>query len=1189
VEIRDGSDTLIAQQTLTTNRFGSYNSEFQLAPEPSLGNWQIVTIIDKERYYSSFEVQAYRKPEFTVTSDFEKTHSVAGSTVALTLEAKYFFGQPVAGAKAQYSVTGAETFNATGVTDAKGKLRIEIPTHRSSRGDQDLSVSATVTDLSRRAIQASATTTITQGMYKIFIWADKGQYLPDQTAIVNATATDYDDKPVSANIRITMSEQLEDSKHRSYVQKTSRDIVTDKKGLGHTSFKLTRPGGYSLDAESYDSDNNKIVSSSGINVVKKIDQPESAWPTLEIQDSRDSNSYRPGETASLRIVNDLVATSSDKTDSKSKATRYGTVWALVTVEGEHLYNEQVVPLKSHVTPLRIPLTDREFPSVSVNVAVIQERRIYEQNIRLKVLKGNQKLNIDVTSDKEKYLPGETATYTISTRDYKGRPAPAEVSLGVVDESIYEIAPDSTPDPFSFFYGDQDIAVTSDFSFAAQYSGGAFQTMAVYDTVSGDGGLFHHTPAIRVRRQFADTAYWNPSVVTGSDGIGTLTFTLPDNLTTWRATARAISANTDAGQTTQKVLVSMPLQVRLELPRFYVQGDEAVVSAIVRNDSGAERSVKTHIETQGMTLDGNADGSVDLASGDQKRIDWRAKIVSDKTVLAHITADGGEGAQDAVELTLPSQQDGMKMVDVRTETLSESSRYEQNLDNLTPNSNLTLTLSPSVGVSVFDAIDYLTSYPYGCAEQTMSSFLPDVFVERALSKLNVPHKVNPKLNQWVSIGLQKLYRYQHTDGGWQWWEFDQTDGDMTAYVLWGLIQAKDAGYLVDQRRIDRGAEALLRLLKQEQDLSRRADWLLPLAYARPNDVASDLSALYEKRDKLDTYGKASLALALAQAGGKLAPLAQTAASEIDNSATIQGRLAHWSSSENEYLWRDEDVTVTAHALLAIEKIRPTSANITPAVRWLLQRRCGQAWSSTRASAEVVYALSDYMGTTGELNPSFTETVRLDGDIIKKQDITPSDVFNTPLNITLTPDQLKGKHMLTIDREGSGALYVTQTNNYIVPAAQATPVSKGLTVKKRFTVTAADPFHADTQVVGDFIDVTLRIDADANYQYVMVEDPIPAGCEVMDEDDDNQSYRLSGDWYGGDSPYRSFVRREVRDNRVVFFVSYMQKGPVYINYRLYAQTPGIYRILPTQAYLTYFPEISGTSGFARSKIVDEEQKP
>ena len=194
-----------------------------------------------------------------------------------------------------------------------------------------------------------------------------------------------------------------------------------------------------------------------------------------------------------------------------------------------------------------------------------------------------------------------------------------------------------------------------------------------------------------------------------------------------------------------------------------------------------------------------------------------------------------------------------------DTLTDTSASQKiDISSLPPNATLTLTLAPSLASSLFPALDYLASYPSGNAEATMSSLLPDIAVARAFKARGAASPPRPKLAASVSLGLQKLYRYQHSDGGWNWWEFDQTDGDMTAYVLSGLVEARQAGFLVDDQRLLRGTEALKRLLTSETELGRRADWLLTLAQVSPKDAAKPLEELYAKR-RPSGYLRAGIAL------------------------------------------------------------------------------------------------------------------------------------------------------------------------------------------------------------------------------------------------------------------------------------------------------------------------------------------
>ena len=111
----------------------------------------------------------------------------------------------------------------------------------------------------------------------------------------------------------------------------------------------------------------------------------------------------------------------------------------------------------------------------------------------------------------------------------------------------------------------------------------------------------------------------------------------------------------------------------------------------------------------------------------------------------------------------------------------------------------------------------------------------------------------------------------------------------------------------------------------------------------------------------------------------------------------------------------------------------------------------------------------------------------------------------------------------------------------------------------------------------MDVQLEILADADYRYAMLEDPIPAGCEVQSGAGDDGNFPL--DYSEGNVGY---TRQETRDDRVVFFFDTLPKGQTRLTYRLHAETPGQYRILPGIASLTYFPEVRGNSGLATSKI-------
>ncbi len=105
----------------------------------------------------------------------------------------------------------------------------------------------------------------------------------------------------------------------------------------------------------------------------------------------------------------------------------------------------------------------------------------------------------------------------------------------------------------------------------------------------------------VRKNFADTAYWNPSLTTDKDGIAEISLTMPENLTAWKVKVWAMGHGTKVGQAETIVTTKKDLLVRLQAPRFFTQKDEVVLSANVHNYLKKEKKVRVVLELGGGTL------------------------------------------------------------------------------------------------------------------------------------------------------------------------------------------------------------------------------------------------------------------------------------------------------------------------------------------------------------------------------------------------------------------------------------------------------------------------------------------------------------------------------------------------------------------------------------------------------------
>ncbi len=775
VQIKTRGDAVVYDETLPLNEWGTFTGEFQLAPEPPLGYYSIVVEMPNgDHEYASFSVEAYRKPEFDVTVTMPAAHMLGGKTVPVKIGAKYFFGSPVSGATVKYQVqynqvsnevpeqiiaaaglgSGAvgqeeDSFSGQGRLGKDGTLTLDVPT-RILTFDRQLSVQAAVTDLSLRTRTGEGGMLLQAAAFRLRVSPSMHQYQPGAKVPVTVVATDYDGKPVAAKVRVALVEYREDREGRTIEERTKREVTTGVDGKAMITYKVERPGYYRLEAWSIDADRNPVFAESGFDVATRKPQPR--WPALEI--GLYKGTYAPGDTAQLRVRTNMV----------------GKV-ALLTIEGERLYVTKLVRLDKKEFLLPIAVSGEYQPGVHIRLAAVEDGQLRVGYASLNVPAEAKRLTITLTPDKTTYTPGEQVTYTVTTKDAAGKGVPAEVGVGVVDTALYAIRPDHTPNPYNVFYPPQPNRIDTDYSLNATYPGGSYQHIpaAAPEPMrpSPDSGAGE----TRVRKEFQDTAYWAASVATDANGVGRVTFTLPDNLTTWRMTARSLTKTTQAGQGADEVVVTQPLMARLVLPRFYVQGDKATAAALVHNYTGAERTVRVALTAKGAQIEGAAERTITLPANGIARVIWTVTATGQTGQATDsarflVSADGGAGARDAMESTVPVHPNGVRRVDAAAGVTNDNATVNLTLPaNAVPGSaQVELTLSPSLAGPIFQAIDYLVGYPYGCAEQTMDRFLPNVIVTRTLKGLDVDRPEPPMLKRYVNFGLQKLLRYQHDDGG-----------------------------------------------------------------------------------------------------------------------------------------------------------------------------------------------------------------------------------------------------------------------------------------------------------------------------------------------------------------------------------------------------------------------------------------
>ncbi|HYG11385.1 MAG TPA: alpha-2-macroglobulin family protein, partial [Pyrinomonadaceae bacterium] len=857
----------------------------------------------------------------------------------------------------------------------------------------------------------------------------------------------------------------------------------------------------------------------------------------------------------------------------------------------------------------VPIEARHAPNFFLDVSYVKNGEMFSASTSLVVPPRDRLLKVEIIPNKREFKPRETASYTISAQNGDGSPAAgAEVSFGVVDEAIYSIMQESVGDIRKQFYAQRYNEVNT--TFAINYYFNGFAGKKAIQLAAGkraqqladfknEGDFVEPL----IRKIFKDTAYWQPAIITGADGKANVKVELPDNLTTWRATARAVTADTRVGSATSKVIERKDVIVRLATPRFLTSGDTVVLSGIAHNYLNADKTTQISLSVNGAQLLDPPAQTVTIPKNGEHRINWRvsAQQTGDVTLLAKALTDTDS---DAVELRLPIVPRGLKQTLGEAATLSGDGDAERTITINLPNNadprarTLRIEAAPSVASTLFGALDYLTGFPYGCVEQTMSQFLPTVIVANTLrdveqASIRDTNNINKKVNK----GLTRLYNFQHEDGGWGWWKDDPTDPWMTAYVVDGLTMASRAGYQTDDARVEKGRGKLSGLLDagrnddgKEINMETRA-YMVYALNASGGVNPRYIEELFTNRGRLQPYARALLALTLKQRGDTRA---RALASEIERSATQNDFDAHWQSRRKfDSYEEDMSIEATALSIKALAQIAPESGVLSKAVRWTVaSRRSGNRyWVSTRQTAFVIFGLTDYLKVSNELSPAYALEVYVNNEQVLAQQVTGADATGAKsFVVTRKNEQVGGATQVRFVKRGAGVLYAAATLEYATNDEQTAPQSvSGLKITReylRLRVEEGDegrlkwktePLTGELRS-GDQI-VSRLIIQGSPAPYLLIEDPIPAGAEQVENIsglDLNYSEQGWSDWYSA---------REFRDQRTAFFLNFFS-GKAIFQYAMRVQEPGDFRIAPARVELMYHPTVQSNTASGKLTILDRQ---
>jgi alpha-2-macroglobulin len=1251
--------------TLALNENGEFEGEYVIPEDAALGTYSLMANMRGPTAERTFTVAEYRAPEFQVLVTPDEAELLRGQATNVTVEATYFFGGSASDLKVNWTVYaqdyhlpwdgpyysfgdradffyrplrspfsfpgsfyGQHVLSGQGVTDAGGRLVINLPADLLDElepGSRTVTVEASVQDITNFPIVGRAEVVYHAAETYVGVRTASAIRTVGSEAEVELITVDWQSEPVAnSDVEVIFYRRIwrpvRDAEFgmqytwwEAEDTEVARDsVTTDGEGRARSSFTPERGGSYLAVATVTDGGGRSQTSSTFLWVA---DANFIGWRS-DPREKRldlvtDKDEYFPGDVARIMVQSPFS----------------GPTRAWLTIERGDLIEQRVITLQGTSDVLEIPLTAVHAPNVHVGVTVV--KGIDDSNpvpdmrlglVELVVSPLQLALNVSLTPRQALLTPGDTAVYDVEITDYQGSPVQSSVSLALVDLAVLSLKPDNAPPIMEAFYARQPVRSQTGSGLIQSGEGLEVEIPEMAPGLGGGGGDGTESASFAleeededVRRDFPDTAHWEAFVSTDAQGRATVEIPLPDSLTTWRLSSKAVSlyeasGETLVGQNQVDIMVTLPLLIRPVTPRFFVVGDSLFLSAVVHNNTGEDQEVTVTLDAAGLTLSGEAQQVVQVADGQRAVVRWPAIVDDVPAVDLTFRAQAGQ-YRDATkpamgvppEMFLPAVRYAGEDFVGTAGVLDEAGRVVEAI--LLPptvderQGQVTVQLNASLAAALVEALevtDYNLGQTFLCPGAVTDELMPNVATATAIKNLDLDWPQVSRLDAQINEGIRQLARLQMSGGGWGWCYSTRPDPWLTAYALLALTKADQAGYDVPAQVLTRAASAVSRYVVDPADLNQtervnaQAFYLYVLAEAGAGD-RNKLDALFEEqRELMDPYARALLILAYDITGGGAANQRSLLA-DLSGSAILSATGAHWENAVPDWANLSSDIRGTAMVLGALVKVEPDSFLAPNAVRWLMTAREASRWPTRHETAWSILALADWMVASRELEADFSYQFLVNGQGIAEGSFTEENVAESErLPVAVGDLILDDVNFLDFQRgAGEGRLYYTAHLNTFLRAEGVQAVDRGISVSRVYYDAACDPQETTCEPIDraspdQQVRVELTIIARNDLVYAIVEDPIPSGTEAIDPAlettpgelaagfqrvDADRLYGYWGWWY--------FNRVEFRDSRVVFFSEFLPAGTYQYTYYLQPVIAGEFQVIPATARQEYMPEVFGRS--------------
>ena len=709
-QLRDANYKVVAEQSATTDAYGTCSAEFTLPSSGLTGRFSINA--NGETHY--FRVEEYKRPTFHVDFPEVKQAYEAGDTLTVQATAQSFAGVPVQGAKVLYKVVrrraywwwsysrywdtavightsdGDEVFAGETVTDSDGHFDVTMPLtmpETSYPMFYNFVVTADVTDSAGETRTGQFSLPLGNRKQALSVDLAEKVLIDDQPTatfhLLNAAGKDLD-----ANVKYRID---------------GGDWLTAKTNcpLSIIHYQL-KSGKHSLEA------------------VCEGDTIERSFVVFSLDDERPATKTDDWFWQSAtQFTNDGKPVTVQVGSSDADVHIVYSVFA-----GNKVIKRGAVDGSDKLLNLKLTYEEEYGNGLLLTFAWVKNGKCHTHSAQIMRPLPDKKLRLEWSTFRDRLTPGQQEEWTLSVKDCDGNPVDAQMMATLYDQSLDQLTKhqwslkpylylplpssnwifpnrsrlsDSANRPWSsetvkdlVFSSFDDSVYPSYYGYrfrrstrGAVLEDGAVAGMAApermvmksasrmiedademvanvaaeeAETKTTEEVESTEQEQVQMRENLNETAFFYPQLTTDAQGRVAIKFTLPESLTTWRFMGLAHTKDLYYGMLEGETVAQKDVMIQPNVPRFVREGDEATISARLFNTSQKDLTGKAVLKLINPETDAvvaELSQTVKMKAGDTTPVTFTlSPLTSDLSLLICQVSVSGKGFSDGEQHYLP---------------------------------------------------------------------------------------------------------------------------------------------------------------------------------------------------------------------------------------------------------------------------------------------------------------------------------------------------------------------------------------------------------------------------------------------------------------------------------------------------------------------------------------------------------